>query len=259
MFGISNLSIIPCRAEPSNKSEMVSQLLFGEHYFVLEENGEWIKIKNSRDNYVSWINQKQFVSIKEATFNSVQSQYPAIVSDLFAIVKNKKSNQSFPVPMGSYLPFYDNGSFSVEEQSEYSIDVSCVKTNFIADADKCIQSAFMFLNSPYLWGGKSCWGIDCSGFTQICFANQGVFLPRDAYQQAEIGTPLSFVEEAQAGDLAFFDNEEGKIIHVGIVMNDSHIIHASGKVRVDRFDHFGIFHSERKKYSHQLRVIKRIF
>jgi cell wall-associated NlpC family hydrolase len=259
MFGICNLSMVPCRAEPSNKSEMVTQLLFGENYFVLEEKDEWIKIKNANDNYESWINQKQFNSIKETTFNAIQNKAKTITTDLFSIVRNKITNQNFPVPMGSCLPFYQDGKFIIEEQSEYNIDASCVKTNFKSDVDNLIQTSFMYLNSPYLWGGKSCWGIDCSGFTQICFATQGIYLPRDAFQQAELGTPLSFVEEAKPGDLAFFDNEEGKIIHVGIILNDAHIIHASGKVRIDRFDHFGIFHSERKKYSHQLRVIKRIF
>jgi cell wall-associated NlpC family hydrolase len=259
MFGICNISIIPCRAEPSNKSEMISQLLFGEHFIILEEKDDWVKIKNASDKYESWINQKQFISIKESTFNSIDCSPKTIVSELFALINNKKTNHNFPVPMGSYLPIFNNGNFIIEENSEYSIDISSTKSNFTLDINKLIQTAFVFLNTPYLWGGKSCFGIDCSGFAQICFATQGIFLPRDAYQQAEIGYPLSFVEEAQAGDLAFFDNEDGKIIHVGIVLNDSHIIHASGKVRVDPFDHYGIFHSERKKYSHQLRVIKRFF
>jgi len=114
------------------------------------------------------------------------------------------------------------------------------------------------LNSPYLWGGKNPFGIDCSGFTQLVFKLNGHKISRDASQQVELGSPLSFVEEAEAGDLAFFDNEEGKIVHVGILLDNQTIIHASGKIRIDKFDHYGIFHSEIKKYSHNLRVIKRI-
>jgi len=237
---------------------MVTQLLFGEHFTILEEKEEWLNIKNAADSYESWINHKQYSPIKENTFSAIESQPKAIVTELFALAKNNKTNQSFPIPMGSSLPFYQNGQFSIEEQSNYSIDSLNVKNTFEVNVEKCLQTAFLYLNTPYLWGGKSCWGIDCSGFTQICFATLGISLPRDAYQQAEIGNALSFVEEAKAGDLAFFDNEEGRIIHVGIVLNDAHIIHASGKVRIDKFDHFGIFHSERKKYSHQLRVIKRV-
>jgi cell wall-associated NlpC family hydrolase len=109
-----------------------------------------------------------------------------------------------------------------------------------------------------LWGGKSPFGIDCSGFTQVVYKLNGYKLPRDANQQVNLGEPLSFVEEAEAGDLAFFDNEEGRIVHVGILLNNQSIIHASGYVRVDKFDHYGIFNQDTGKYSHTLRVIKRL-
>ena len=120
------------------------------------------------------------------------------------------------------------------------------------------QTAFMYLNAPYLWGGKSPFGIDCSGFTQMVYKLNGYSLLRDASQQATQGVPLSFIEESEAGDLAFFDNEEGKIIHVGLIMDDNYIIHASGKVRIDRLDHLGIYNAELNKHTHKLRVIKKI-
>ena len=122
-----------------------------------------------------------------------------------------------------------------------------------------IENAFLYMNSPYLWGGKSPLGIDCSGYVQMVYAMNGIDLPRDAYLQAEIGQSLSFIEEAEEGDLAFFDNDDGKIIHVGIMLKDHRIIHASGKVRVDRIDHQGIFRNESNDYSHSLRIIKKIF
>ena len=121
-----------------------------------------------------------------------------------------------------------------------------------------IETAYLFLNAPYLWGGKTIFGIDCSGFTQMVYKLNGHQLLRDASQQATQGDPLSFIEESEPGDLAFFDNEEGLITHVGIMLKDNHIIHASGKVRVDRIDHTGIYNNELRTHTHKLRVIKRI-
>ena len=123
---------------------------------------------------------------------------------------------------------------------------------------KLIENALMYLNAPYLWGGRSPLGIDCSGFTQMVYRLQGINLPRDAYQQAEVGTTLSFIEESDPGDLAFFDNNEGKITHVGIILEENHIIHASGKVRIDRIDQQGIFNTEIGTHTHKLRLIKSI-
>ena len=101
-------------------------------------------------------------------------------------------------------------------------------------------------------------GMDCSGFSQVVHRIVGNDLPRDASQQVELGDTISFVEEAQAGDLAFFDNEEGNITHVGICLGGGDIIHASGSVRIDKLDHIGIFNADKGTYSHKLRVIKRI-
>jgi cell wall-associated NlpC family hydrolase len=133
-----------------------------------------------------------------------------------------------------------------------------LKLEGIQGKSSLIETAFMYVNAPYLWGGKTPFGIDCSGFTQMVYKLNGYALLRDASQQATQGVPLSFIEESEAGDLAFFDNEEGKIIHVGIIMDDNYIIHASGKVRVDRLDHLGIYNAELNKHTHKLRVIKKI-
>ena len=133
-----------------------------------------------------------------------------------------------------------------------------VKSESGISREKIVDNAMMYVNAPYLWGGRSPFGIDCSGFTQLVYKIGGKKLPRDAYQQAEIGQTLSFVEEAENGDLAFFDNEEGSIIHVGILLGENEIIHSSGKVRIDKIDHQGIFNVDTKKYSHKLRLIKKI-
>jgi len=128
----------------------------------------------------------------------------------------------------------------------------------VDEKDKVIDNAMMYLNSPYLWGGRTPFGIDCSGFSQMVYRLNGVDLPRDAHEQAEVGTTLSFVEESESGDLAFFDNNEGKIIHVGIILDSNSIIHASGKVRVDKIDQQGIFNQNSGIHTHKLRLIKKI-
>ncbi|MHB8261924.1 MAG: C40 family peptidase [Bacteroidia bacterium] len=258
MFGICNQSIVPCRSEPNHRSEMVTQLLFGESFTILQETEEWLHILTAYDEYTCWISNKQYQSIKEDTFNKLQLQAQSLCTEPIQLIQDKKTNDTFPIVAGSFLPFLSKKEIQIENYMyEYSGDSIIPDTKRILPT-KIAATSYLYLNSPYLWGGRSFFGIDCSGFTQIVFKLNGVKLPRDASQQATLGHPLSFVEEAQTGDLAFFDNEEGKIIHVGIVMDDDKIIHASGKVRIDKLDHYGIFNINTKKYSHHLRVIKKI-
>ena len=171
------------------------------------------------------------------------------------LTSQKQTQTSFPVSIGAKLPFLKDKAINFESFSfGFEGQVSDPKQK--GTAQTIISTAYLLINAPYLWGGKNPFGIDCSGFTQLVYKLNGYKLPRDASQQVELGEPLSFVEEA--GDLAFFDNEEGNIVHVGILLNNEQIIHASGSVRIDKFDHYGIFSSDTKKYSHTLRVIKKI-
>jgi len=257
MFGITNLSIVPCRKEPSDRSEMVTQLLFGDHFEVLEVQGSWCRIKIAYDNYECWIDKKQFLPIAQHTFDILNSTEHYCVNELIQIVTDNRIAQLFPICIGSTLPGFDNGE-CVVENSTFVYDGAFVNGHLPFSKNGIIDTAMMYLNSPYLWGGKSPFGIDCSGFTQMVYKLNGIKIKRDAYQQAEEGETLSFVEEAEPGDLAFFDNDEGRIVHVGIVMDLNKIIHASGKVRIDGFDHQGIFNTEKKEYSHRLRLLKRI-
>lgn len=257
MYGICNLSVVPCRAEPSDKSEMVTQLLFGEHFKIIEIQPKWVKIKNAFDGYEAWIDKKQFLSIEQHTYELLNSTEAYYSTELIQIISDTKTNTLFPIVIGSNLPNLDNNEITIEN------NVFLFEGNFIKSfqkfaKDNLLETAMLFLNSPYLWGGRSPMGIDCSGFTQLVYKMNGVKILRDAYQQAEQGETLSFVEEAEPGDLAFFDNEEGRIVHVGIVMDDNKIIHASGKVRIDGFDHHGIFNNDLKTYTHQLRLLKKI-
>ena len=162
------------------------------------------------------------------------------------------------ITLGSSLPQFRKNKLKLGEQ-DFSFEGNALNSSSIEHTETAIEElATKYLNAPYLWGGRSIWGIDCSGFTQLVFKMLGIKIRRDAYQQADQGITLGFIEEAEPGDLAFFDNEDGKIIHVGILLGQGKIIHASGKVRIDRIDHQGIFNEETGKYSHKLRIIKRI-
>ena len=256
-YGICLLSVVPCRKEASNTSEMVTQLLFGEYYSVLELGDGWLKIKIAYDDYVCWINFKQHTKISETTFIKLQKQDAIYSSELIQVITNKISKTTFPISFGANLPFLNDKVLKIEE-FEFTFEGQTTIANKKSTTSHLISTAYLFINAPYLWGGKNPLGIDCSGFTQLVYKLNGYKLPRDASQQVELGTALSFVEEAEAGDLAFFDNEEGTIVHVGILLSNEQIIHASGSVRIDKFDHYGIFSSDTKKYSHTLRVIKKI-
>ena len=236
---------------------MVTQLLFGDHFWIMETQGSWCKIKIAYDNYECWIDKKQFQPIAQQTYDILNATEIYCTNELVQVITNSNTATLYPVVIGSSLPGIDNGECVIENQT-YLYDGAYIHGHLPFTKNGIVETAMMYLNSPYLWGGKTPFGIDCSGFTQIVYKLNGIKLNRDASQQAEQGETLSFVEEAEPGDLAFFDNEEGRIVHVGIVMEDNKIIHASGKVRIDGFDHHGIFNTDRKNYSHQLRLLKRI-
>ena len=256
MYGICNLSLVPCRKSPSDRSEMVNQLLFGDTFEILEEQEKWVKIKGSFDDYISWIAKKQYLPIFKKTFSELNKEPQQLAADLIQFVTDQHGDSIIPILPGSNLPGLKNHVLEIEK-SKYKYDGDVIKPGSSKhDRSSVLESAYLFLNAPYLWGGRSPFGIDCSGFTQLVFKLNGIELLRDAWQQALNGKPLDFVEEAQPGDLAFFDNDRGKIIHVGIILGKNKIIHASGKVRIDKLDHYGIYNEEKKAYTHQLRIIR---
>lgn len=252
MFGICNLAIVPVRSEPSDRSEIVTQLLFGEHIQILERQNQWARIKIQFDDYEGWVDSKQYQIISEANYNQLSKEAIILNADLIDYITSS-DNLLLPIPLGASLSFLNNNEINTS-----NFDFEGTKTSGIKPKSALINTAFMYLNAPYLWGGKTPFGIDCSGFTQMVYKLNGYKIHRDASQQALEGESLSFIEESEAGDLAFFDNEEGNIIHVGIIMDNNYIIHASGKVRIDRLDHLGIYNPESNKHTHKLRVIKKI-
>ena len=252
MFGICNLAIVPVRSEPSDSSEIVTQLLFGEHIQILERKNQWARIKIQFDDYEGWVDSKQYQVISEANYNQLSKEAIILNADLIDYI-SAPDNLLLPIPLGASLSFLNNSEINTS-----NFDFEGTKTSGVKPKSALINTAFMYLNAPYLWGGKTPFGIDCSGFTQMVYKLNGYKIHRDASQQALEGEPLSFIEESEAGDLAFFDNEEGNIIHVGIIMDNNYIIHGSGKVRIDRLDHLGIYNAELNKHTHNLRVIKKI-
>lgn len=254
LYGICHLSIVPLRLEPTDTSEMVSQVLFGEHFTVLERDKKWSKIKIHYDEYEGFIDNKQYHDIDENLFNELSNSEYFYSAEILDFITDKSNNLS-TIAIGSRLPFLQNSKFRIAN-TEYQYDGDFFKGKL--KKKEIVHKAFLLLNTPYLWGGKTPFGIDCSGFSQLVYKLCGYSLFRDAKDQATQGEVLSFIEEAEPGDLAFFDNEEGIITHVGIIMQDYNIIHASGKVRIDVLDHSGIYNTDTKKHTHKLRVIKRI-
>lgn len=246
-YGICPLSIVPLRDEANDRSEMVTQLLYGELFKVLEERKKWSKIRLTYDSYEGWIDNKQFQFLDEELYKSLSTEHPICSSDMVDFITSE-NNQLISIPIGSSLNGLEFLKHSFEGKNISEVQP---KKNIV-------DTALLYLNSPYLWGGKTPFGIDCSGFTQMVYKLNGYKLLRDASEQATQGEALSFIEESEPGDLVFFDNTEGAITHVGIMMEDHYIIHAHGKVRIDRLDHTGIFNYELRKHTHKLRVIKRI-
>ncbi len=244
MFGICLLPLIPLREQPTSKSEMVSQLLFGEQYKVLHQQADWVMVETIDDQYIGWISEGQADFIEEQALNKLEK--PIFITS-FPHQLIKADGLNMFVPFGSKI--YNKSLFTINNQ-QFELD-------YKEGVNDLLETAKQFLNTAYLWGGRTPWGIDCSGFTQQVLKQQGILIKRDAYQQAEMGQALAFLSEAQLGDLAFFDNNEGKITHVGILLDNETIIHASGKVRIDKIDNHGIIHSQTKKYSHKLRFLKR--
>lgn len=254
-FGICPLSVVPIRSSSADKSEMVSQLLFGELVEILEQKGTWLRIRCLWDNYLGWVDRKQI----QVLTPTEKDRYESNVAYSLEIIQGIMADDfSLPVTLGACFADFDGIHFSFNNRnctfSGQAINPTAIRPN----SELLLKIARRYLHAPYLWGGRSPLGIDCSGFTQMVFKLIGIKMPRDAYQQVERGRLIDFIEQAQPGDLAFFENRKGKITHVGLIMADGRIIHASGCVRIDRIDHYGIFNEADQKYSHKLRVVKRI-
>ncbi|HET9057957.1 MAG TPA: C40 family peptidase [Chitinophagaceae bacterium] len=254
LYAVCCVPVSPLRQEPSHLSEIKSQLLFGECCKVLLTEKDWFFIQGQYDEYEGWCQASHITEI-------LMDDYLHARHDLTADWVNTILYNGHPmkIPFGSSLTAMINGKAqwkrnTIQFDGKFQ-DLTKCKT----DPKTIRDIAFTYLNTPYLWGGKSVFGTDCSGYSQMVFKFLGIKLKRDAWQQAEQGNSVDFLQEAKLGDLAFFDNAEGKIIHVGILLNEGEIVHAAGKVRIDKVDTQGIINTDTGMRTHNLRLIKRYF
>jgi hypothetical protein len=254
-FGFCELAVVPIRRDPSDKAEMSSQLLFGDLMEVIGSEVTWCHVKILFDGYEGWVDAKQIRAVSEQEFRRLATSLVSVNRQLFsdAILFN---DEKIWLPAG--CSFYGLTGQAMEIAGEqYRLEGKSYPFAFIG-IDGLLETAAGYLSCPYLWGGKTYLGLDCSGFTQVVYKQHGIKLLRDAAQQATQGELISILNDGKPGDLAFFDNAEGKIVHVGMLLENQQVIHCSGEVRIDAIDHQGIYNRELNKYTHSLRLIRRL-
>lgn len=245
-YGICPLSIVPVREDKSSSGNLITQLLYGDLFKVLEHKKNHSKIRTLPDGIEGFIDTRQIHPLSKAAFEKLaRRKTTKYCGDLVAYVESD-SHQLLPIVLGSNI----NALATLHHKFEGET------LNGKPNKKRMMDIALNYLNAPYLDGGKTPFGIDAAGFVQMVYRLTGHELPRTVSEQSKVGEALSFIEESKPGDLAFFDNEEGEIVHVGIILEDNHLIHSFGKVRLDRIDHTGIFNRDENRYTHSLRVIK---
>ncbi|MBK7628281.1 MAG: C40 family peptidase [Bacteroidales bacterium] len=242
---------VPLRSGPSHKSEMLSQVLFGEKYDVVDKAGKWIKVETLFDKYMGWLDMDHLQNTPDEDNASGTTLNKSLLC-----YKNDKTKIVLEAGCEVYNPDFNKKQFNIGKNI-YTTSDDFSSSYFTTD-ESFSDTALKFINSPYIWGGRIPSGIDCSGLVQLVYKIHGISIPRDSWQQAEAGRSIDFINESEPGDLVFFDNDRGKISHVGMIFSKGLIIHASGRVRIDSIDHQGIFKPEIKSYSHKLRTIRRI-
>ena len=257
MYAIIRLPLVPLRDSDNERSELLSQLLFGECIEIIETRDHWLFVRNLSDNYRGWVDRKmvQILTVSEEERISNTPKYYVRIPIL--VCNETTSNEKMFLPGGSILQQDSNDLITIDNDS-YSMNPSELYQNEIATGAKITETAFQYLNAPYLWGGKSIFGIDCSGLVQVVYSMVGIQLLRDASDQVESGEVIDFLSETKAGDLAFFENPDGRIVHVGILLNSHQIIHSSGWVKIETIDSQGIISEQTGTYTHKLRVVKRL-
>lgn len=241
---------VPLRSGPSHKTEMLSQVLFGEKYQIIESVGSWLKVETVFDSYRGWIDTDHLLHSPD------DDEQGLVLTRPLLCFRNDDTRLVLEPGSEIYNPDFESKTFSVHGNIYRAADD--FDERYISTKDSIADTGLRFINSPYIWGGRVPSGIDCSGFTQLVYKLHGIAIPRDSGPQSDAGRPIDFIDSTEPGDLVFFDNERGSISHVGMILSRGLVIHASGRVRIDHIDHQGIFKPEKKGYSHKLRLIRRV-
>ena len=256
MNAIINLPLVPIRESDNERSELYSQLLFGEKVEILEIRDRWQFVRNKDDNYRGWVDRKMIHILTPEEEEQIERKAKYTVPVPMILCEETSTKQKMFLPGGSIIHTDSPCIFTLGNKT-YSVNSDELKTKEEITGHDLVNIALQYLNAPYLWGGKSIFGIDCSGLVQVVYSIFGIQLLRDASEQVESGQLIDFLSECRAGDLAFFENADGRIIHVGILINSNQIIHSSGWVKIENIDSNGIISEQSGEYSHKLRVIKR--
>lgn len=254
-YAVCHTAISSLRSSSRERSDQLSQVLFGEVMTIIDRKvNKWVRVLTHSDSNLGWILEDHIVEITADEFNSYSKSNQFSV-ELFHPVFT--SNSSFHIPFGSRLPGFDGLGFTLAGK-RYTFSGRTIDTRSKRISGEWITKiSKMFLHAPQLPGGRSPLGMDPSSFVQLVFASAGVSLERNFEELVKIGRRVDFVEEAMEGDLALFEKRKGKVIHIGIILPGKQVIHVDGTVRIDIFDHYGIFNKEEQKYSHKLRIIRR--
>ena len=255
-FAICHLSVVPVRNSSHHRSEQVTQLLYGEIVEILDIKGKsWAKIRCTWDNHIGWVDARQIKPITPSEYELFTENFAYSLDLISPIMSN---NYHLPVTIGARLPNFDGIRFSFENKIYTFSGQAVFPVDLRPNPELILKLARRYLYAPYQWGGRSPLGIDAAGLVQLIFQLVGISLHREPDQQVHQGETVDFVEQSQPGDLAFFENKYGNINHVGIILPERYIIHAAGYVRIDKVDHVGIFNEETGRYTHKLRVAKRM-
>ncbi|HMQ46077.1 MAG TPA: NlpC/P60 family protein [Saprospiraceae bacterium] len=254
-YRICSASVVPLRSGASHRSELASQLLFGELVEVLEKKGkQWVKVRCETDNFVAWVADNQLKPITPSEFDRYRKHF-AFCLDLFQPILAQ--SYGIPITLGARLPDFDGIRFALEN-SVYTFSGQAVFPRDIRNpAEFILKIARKYLFAPHFQGGRSPLGIDSAGLIQLLYSLVNIPLPRLVEQQVFLGRPVDFIDQVRPGDVAFFENRQGRIIHCGLILSAQEVLHAYGSVRIDPLDHFGIYNSEAGRYTHFLRVVRR--